>query len=268
MAAPLKDFSNYALPWLVNYFAWDWLALLTLTVGTAMVASTCDTLQSGMIALFLPLADRLFGPNQKESTKLAFVLTLMVLLNLPPALLALSGQPMLEVLLLAKLVAATVVPPMLLGFWDRMHPRAAMAGAGAGLASLVAVLTVGIGDEGFEQLMGDGGYYTRLAALALIIVMAVSTVVTVAVSLLAFPEYRFKGYEYSTSLLDGPQIQMTRAASCDFNEKILARTAPYDDDDKALHDVQMTPVTQMTNGYHDDDYKIRKTRKVPCDDPE
>jgi solute:Na+ symporter, SSS family len=192
--SPMKDFSSYALPWLVNYFGWDWLGMLVLAVGISMVASTCDTLQSGMIALFLPLSDMLFGRDQNESTKLVFVLILMALLNLPPAIFALSGQAMLEILMLAKLVAATIIPSLFLGLWERTHPHGAIAGAIAGLVSLILVLSVGIGGETFDQLMQEGGYYSRLAAFALIIVSAVSAVVTVAVSVLCFPGYRFQGY--------------------------------------------------------------------------
>ena len=102
--------------WLVCYFGWPWLQGVTLFVGISMVAGTCDKLQSGMIALFFPLAERLFGAaDGAASTKQAFVVALMVLLNLPPILLALSGQSILE-LLLAQLLASSIVPPIFLGF--------------------------------------------------------------------------------------------------------------------------------------------------------
>ena len=143
-----------------------------------------------MIALFWPLAEKLFGQSpQSELTRRGFVVGLMVLLNLPPLLLALSGQSILELLLFAQLLAATIIAPVLLGFWRRTHPHGALAGALAGL--VIAMVTCSVGDEKFDQLLQEGGRYRRGWTWAFLATPPVSAAVTVATSVLGFPDYSF-----------------------------------------------------------------------------
>ena len=113
-----------------------------------------------------------------------------MLLNVPPVLLALSGQSLLEVLLLAQLLAATIIAPVLLGLWDRTHPHGALAGAFAGL--LTAMIVCSVSDEPFDLLLEEGGRYRRWWTWAFLITPAASALVTVGISIGAYPEYRFK----------------------------------------------------------------------------
>jgi len=197
----------------VNYFGGTWLAVLTLIVGISMVAGTCDKIQAGMIALFWPIAEKVFGTSTKhESTKSVFVVSFMVLLNMPPVLLALSGQSLLELLLFAQLLAATIIAPVLLGLWDRTHPHGALAGAFAGL--ITAMIVCSAGDEPFDLLLEEGGRYRRWWTWAFLITPAASALVTVGVSIGAYPEYRFKWSVATSSRSDGssatkPQVAPT-----------------------------------------------------------
>jgi hypothetical protein len=60
-----------------------------------------------------------------------------VLLMVPVVLVALQGVSVLRLFLIADLLCATAVVPVLLGLWQRMTPLAAMSGAVAGVVGAV-----------------------------------------------------------------------------------------------------------------------------------
>jgi len=203
------DLSFLSVPWLIVTFMDQWWAVITLIFGISMIASTCDTLQSGMTALLWPLANSLM-PNASDKCKLALIIVVMVLLNVPPILLALSGQSILQLFLLADLLAAGVVSPLFLGFWKRTHPMGALAGAVGGLATTLVVYAVGEQyGEGFDTLIAQGGIFRRVATYAFVLTPTVSAIITVVVSLL-IPGYEFAGYP-KTEEQKG-DVQMTNTA--------------------------------------------------------
>jgi solute:Na+ symporter, SSS family len=105
-----------------------WLALPALLLALALVASSVDTLQNGIASLVVT-------SHQKASLPAARWIT--VLLMVPVVLVALEGLSVLRLFLIADLLCATAVVPVLLGLWQRMTPRAAMAGCLAGLLGAV-----------------------------------------------------------------------------------------------------------------------------------
>jgi hypothetical protein len=60
-----------------------------------------------------------------------------VALMVPVVLIALQGFSVLRLFLIADLLCATTVAPLLLGLWHRMGPKAALAGAAAGVVGAV-----------------------------------------------------------------------------------------------------------------------------------
>ncbi len=193
---PGGDLSFLSVPWLITTFMDEGWAVVVMILGISMIASTCDTLQSGMTALLWPLA-KLFFPNGSDNCRLAFVIALMMLINVPPMLLALSGQSILQLFLLADLLAAGVVAPLFMGvFWKKCHPIGALAGSIGGLLTTIIVYAVGEAwDEGFDILVSQGGIFRRVATYAFCITPAVSALITAAVSSLMFPTYEFEGYK-------------------------------------------------------------------------
>jgi Na+/proline symporter len=189
------DISFLSAMCLIREFMGKGWAILTIIFGTAMIASTADTLQSGLTALLWPVAKYL-APNASNNVKMVGVILVMALLNVPCIILALSGQSILQLFLLADLLCATAVVPILLGLWDRTHPIATMVGMISGLATLLITYAIAEEwDEGFEQLVDkQGGIFLRSAAYAFCIVPASSGIITVLVSVVAFPNYRFEGY--------------------------------------------------------------------------
>lgn len=105
-----------------------WVALAALVLAVALVASSVDTLQSGITSLVV---------TEREGLSLTGARWITVALMVPVVLIALQGLSVLRLFLIADLLCATTVAPLLLGLWQRMGAKAALAGAVAGLAGAV-----------------------------------------------------------------------------------------------------------------------------------
>ena len=105
-----------------------WLALLTLLLALALVASSVDTLQNGIASLLV---------TSRSGMSIAAARWITVALMVPVVLVALQGISVLRLLLIADLLCATAVVPVLLGLWKRMSPAAAMAGCVAGVIGAI-----------------------------------------------------------------------------------------------------------------------------------
>ena len=110
--------------------AGHWLALPTLLLALALVASSVDTLQSGLASLIST-----YRPGRDASLTAARWIT--VLLMVPVMAVALQGISVLRLFLIADLLCASAVIPVLLGLWSRMRPNAALWGCVAGLVGAV-----------------------------------------------------------------------------------------------------------------------------------
>lgn len=105
-----------------------WVALAALVLAVALVASSVDTLQSGLVSLIV---------TEREGTSVAAARWITVALMVPVVIVALQGFSVLRLFLIADLLCATTVVPLLLGLWRRMDARAAIAGSVAGLVGAV-----------------------------------------------------------------------------------------------------------------------------------
>jgi SSS family solute:Na+ symporter len=105
-----------------------WVALAALVLAVALVASSVDTLQSGIASLIV---------TERSGTSIVAARWITVALMVPVVVLALQGLSVLRLFLIADLLCATTVVPLLLGLWGRMSARAAIAGAIAGLVGAV-----------------------------------------------------------------------------------------------------------------------------------
>jgi Na+/proline symporter len=105
-----------------------WLKISTLVLALALVASSVDTLQSGLASLIV---------TEGHSTSMRAARWITVILMVPVVLVALQGISVLRLFLIADLLCATAVVPVLLGAWRRMSSTAAIGGSVAGLAGAV-----------------------------------------------------------------------------------------------------------------------------------
>jgi Na+/proline symporter len=105
-----------------------WLALPALVLAITLVASSVDTLQNAIVSLAV---------TERKGLSLAAARWFTFVLMIPVVIIALQGISVLRLFLIADLLCATAVVPILLGLWQRMSPAAAIAGALAGLVGAV-----------------------------------------------------------------------------------------------------------------------------------
>ena len=106
----------------------DWVVAPVLVLAVALVASSVDTLQSGIAALLV---------TQRRQASLAGARWATVLLMVPVVAVAWQGLSVLRLFLVADLLCATAAVPLLLGLWRRTPRHAALIGMAAGLVGAV-----------------------------------------------------------------------------------------------------------------------------------
>ncbi|MDI5983293.1 sodium:solute symporter [Halomonas sp. M4R5S39] len=107
-----------------------WLGLPALVLAVTLVASSVDTLQNAIASLAVASAGR-----RGLSVGAARLAT--VVLMVPVVWVALQGLSVLRLFLIADLLCAAIVVPVLLGLWRRMSPLSAVAGGVAGMLGAV-----------------------------------------------------------------------------------------------------------------------------------
>ncbi|GGI08073.1 sodium:solute symporter family transporter [Egicoccus halophilus] len=98
----------------------DVVVALVLVLGVALVASSVDTLENGLAALLVA---------ERPGLRLDQARLLTVVVVLPAAIVGLVATSVLQLFLVADLLAAVLLLPALLGLW----PRATTAGLRAGV---------------------------------------------------------------------------------------------------------------------------------------
>jgi Na+/proline symporter len=132
-----------------------WLALPVLVLAVALVASSVDTLQSAIASMVV---------TARPNVSLSVARWVTVLLMVPVVLVSLQGLSVLRLFLIADLLCATAVVPVLLGLWRRMTPTAAVLGAIAGLVG--AVLPGWIGGGSLAAGLLTASFPTSVPTLA------------------------------------------------------------------------------------------------------
>lgn len=105
-----------------------WLTLPALVLAITLVASSVDTLQNALASLAV---------TEKRGLSITSARWITVALMVPVVLVALQGISVLRLFLIADLLCATAVLPVLMGLWSRMTTTAAIFGGLAGLLGAV-----------------------------------------------------------------------------------------------------------------------------------
>jgi Na+/proline symporter len=201
--------------WLIQELSAGW-QVLGVVLAVSMVASSCDTLQTGITALLHPVTDALLaklgfpaGRSAKASLLLNFAVTAVI--NIPAIVMSTQNVSVLTLFVLADLLCATCIVPVVLGLWDRIHPHAALAGCAAGL--LVVLITFGVGVDSepgnFVVLVQPGGIYATTSLVAFILTPVCSGIATLLANIPFFLRgYTFEGY---------PEPPPATASSTDVN---------------------------------------------------
>ncbi|TSE28424.1 sss: transporter, solute:sodium symporter (SSS) family [Tepidimonas thermarum] len=152
-----------------------WVVAPVLVLAVALVASSVDTLQNGLAALLV---------TQRRNASLAAARWTTVLLMVPVIAVAWQGLSVLRLFLIADLLCATAVVPLLLGLRPRTSRAAALAGMAAGL--LGAVLPGAWASGSLTQGVIAATFPANVPTLAPFVgALAASSVVTLVVSALA-----------------------------------------------------------------------------------
>ncbi|QNI02234.1 sodium:solute symporter [Halomonas sp. SH5A2] len=107
-----------------------WLAMLALVLAVTLVASSVDTLQNAIASLIV-------SQHEQQGRSLTTARWWTVALMVPVVIIALQGLSVLRLFLIADLLCAAIVVPVLLGLWKRMTTAAAIGGGIAGLLGAV-----------------------------------------------------------------------------------------------------------------------------------
>lgn len=105
-----------------------WLTIPALVLALTLVASSVDTLQNALASLAV---------TEKQGLSIISARWVTVILMIPVVIVALQGVSVLRLFLIADLLCATAVIPVLMGLWKRMTTTAAVFGGLAGLAGAI-----------------------------------------------------------------------------------------------------------------------------------
>lgn len=106
----------------------QWLGAVALVLAVTLVASSVDTLQNGIASLAVA---------EKAALTLAGARWVTVALMVPVVVIALQGASVLRLFLIADLLCATAIIPILMGLWPRVTTAAALSGVLAGVAGAI-----------------------------------------------------------------------------------------------------------------------------------
>ncbi|GAA0565610.1 sodium:solute symporter [Halomonas salifodinae] len=118
-----------------------WLGLPALVLAVTLVASSVDTLQNAIASLAVASSGR-------RGLSVSGARLVTVALMVPVVWVALQGFSVLRLFLIADLLCAAILLPVLLGLWRRMSPLAAVAGGVAGLVGAVLPGWISLGSLG------------------------------------------------------------------------------------------------------------------------
>lgn len=149
-----------------------WVTLPVLVLALALVASSVDTLQTG-------LASILIAERRGLSMTTARIIT--VALMVPAVVVALQGFSVLRLFLIADLLCAATVVPALCSLWSRTTTAGALSGAVAGLVGAAGAGVINTGALSGVELVTMPGAVPTLPPFAG--ALLASAVVTVVVSL-------------------------------------------------------------------------------------
>lgn len=150
-----------------------WLTIPALVLALTLVASSVDTLQNALASLAV---------TEKQGLSVTSARWVTVLLMIPVVFVALQGVSVLRLFLIADLLCATAVIPVLMGLWKRMTTTAAVFGGLAGLAGAIIPgwVTGGSLTAGLLAASFPGGIPTLAPFLG---ALAASTAISVALTL-------------------------------------------------------------------------------------
>lgn len=106
----------------------EWVSLIAMLLGVTLVASSVDTIENALASVVVA---------ERPAFSLGTARWITVVLMIPAIVVSLQGYSVLRLFLIADLLCATAVVPVLMGLWQRTSVAAALAGAAAGVVGTV-----------------------------------------------------------------------------------------------------------------------------------
>lgn len=170
-----------------------WVLAAVLVLTLALVASTVDTLQNGLAAMAVTHVPRLGLTGARIAT---------IVFTAIPALIAFQGFSVLRLFLIADLLCAATIIPILLGLWRRSTSTGAICGS---IAGLVAALGYGwIAGGSLPAAVAIATFAQGLSLAPFLAALAASAVVTLLVSAIAGRSTDLASLGGQARSLDGP----------------------------------------------------------------
>jgi hypothetical protein len=171
-------------------------------LAVMLVSSSADTVQTGVAALLKPVttaALNKYKPGTADNPRLLMSVNFalaIVLVNVPAIAMSTAGVSVLSLFVIADLVCATCIVPILMGLSDRTHPVAAAAGCFAGFLSAFLIYLIGVNGENdgtpMKMLVDAGGLYSETSLVAFLVVPTASFLATLLVNI----PYHLRGYRF------------------------------------------------------------------------
>ncbi|KAG9416456.1 hypothetical protein AC1031_000857 [Aphanomyces cochlioides] len=170
-------------------------SILVLIVVAALVSSTADTIQTGMSAEILSHFQHKISLLHARiiSGKLLHLvpshMCMLVIINVPAILIALTGTSVLKLFLIADLLCAATVGPIFLGIWGRTHPSASLVGCFSGLLTIFVSGWSRSGQfvDGFNEFVLAEGLFTTHSMVLFILTLLIPIIVTVVLTFVLPP---------------------------------------------------------------------------------
>ncbi|MFL4474859.1 hypothetical protein ACIPVK_12755 [Paeniglutamicibacter sp. MACA_103] len=170
-----------------------WVLAAVLVLTLALVASTVDTLQNGLAAMAVTHVPRLRLSGARIAT---------IVFTAIPALVAFQGFSVLRLFLIADLLCAATIIPILLGLWRRSTSNAAIGGS---IAGLVAALGYGwFAGGSLPAALAIATFAQGLSLAPFLAASVASAAVTLVVSAAAGRSTDLSELGSQTRSLDGP----------------------------------------------------------------
>ncbi|CAK5015585.1 unnamed protein product [Aphanomyces euteiches] len=170
-------------------------SIVVLIVVAALVSSTADTIQTGMSAEILSHFQNKISLLHARiiSGKLQHLVPshtyMLVIINVPAILIALTGTSVLKLFLIADLLCAATVGPIFLGIWGRTHPTASLVGCFSGLLTIFVSGWSRSGKfvDGFNEFVLAEGLFTTHSMVLFILTLLIPIIVTVVLTFVLPP---------------------------------------------------------------------------------
>lgn len=177
----IDDYDAKAFFLLLEHLSYGWLILILL-VSVALVTSTVDSIQVGIIGL---VAGEVITQQKISHSMTIWTTSSLLLLTAFACVIALLQYSVMALFLVSNIVSCVVVPSVALSFWTRTTPLAVLSSMIVGFLSIPITgwIYTADGVEGLIWVTLPRGLFDVSSAITFAVVPSVTMITLIAVSL-------------------------------------------------------------------------------------